>query len=94
MEAPAKMMAMCIHAKKVRSLAKNTFGSTLIGAFLGFSIGLARLGVALLFLKNLEKKPGPVLLLVEGVTSLGVDGCYENCRKAQSYKDVRIPICT
>lgn len=32
-EAPAKMMEMCIQAKNVRSFAKNTLGSTLMGAF-------------------------------------------------------------
>lgn len=37
MDEPAKMIEMCIQARNVLSLAKKTFGSTLIGAFRCFN---------------------------------------------------------
>jgi hypothetical protein len=35
-EIEARVTDICNHARKVRSLAKNTLGSTLTGSFLGF----------------------------------------------------------
>ena len=49
-EAPAKMMEMCIQAKKVLSFAKKTFGSTLMGAFRGLTIFFSAAATSLLLL--------------------------------------------
>ena len=59
-EAPARMMETCIQAKKVRSLAKKTLGSTLMGAFRCFTIVglLGEMTFSTEFLRNkLEKIP-------------------------------------
>ena len=69
MEAPANIIEMCIHARNVLSLAKNTLGSTLMGAFRCFTMLGALTWSAFFFEKSLLKKLGSLSFSLAGATT-------------------------